>query len=109
MTDRAADRAARKQETEDRLRITHALAVVERDANLRYMLARVLDACGMASVPFHPDPLTTAFNCGKMAAGDEFKSLLDAHDPALYFALMKEYSDAERQRAADIANKYAAD
>jgi hypothetical protein len=109
MTERAYDRTIRKQEAEDRARLEAAVRKIETAPDLRFLFARMFEACGMAASPFHPDPLTTAHACGKMAVGEELRALLETYSPALYFDLMKEHADAERQRNASLADKLAAD
>lgn len=109
MSDRAYDRAIRKAEAEDRARLETAVQAIESRPDLRFLFARVFEACGMAASPFHPDPLTTAHACGKMAVGEELRALLETYSPALYYQIMMEHADAERQRNAALADKLAAD
>ena len=109
MTERAYGRTLRKHEQEDRRRLTAALERIETSPDLRFLLWRIIESCGMASSPFHPDPLTMAHACGKMAVGEELIALLDAHSPSFYPDLLKEQKDAERQRTDELANRLAAD
>lgn len=105
MTERAADRLARKYEVEDIERLRRALERVEADADLRFMLWNLLDGCGMFQNPFTGNALTTSFNSGKMSVGQELMELCETFTPTLFPTLFKEMTNERTERQRNIHDR----
>lgn len=104
MSQRAAERLSRKFEIEDENNWASVAESIS-FSPLRFLLLQLIELSNMAENPFTPDPLTTAFNSGKMSlAQDLFANL----PPDLYPTLLKELrlgnksrNDAIRDRLRD--------
>jgi hypothetical protein len=106
MTERAAARLIEKYEAEDRGHLESAALQLDH-TGLRYMLRQLLEIGGMAQNPFNKDPLTMAFNTGKMAAVQEFFDLLHQFQPDLAARLTMESQNEYHTRNALVAARFS--
>lgn len=104
MTERSFNRALRRYELED----ARAWAGVAMDAghpSVRFLLRQLIEMGNMGGNPFSTDPLTTAFNSGKLSLAQEIFAAIAEEAPHLYPTLLMEIHDDNARRAADLHNR----
>jgi len=112
---RAEQNLLRSFEKSDRVRLDSAARKIEADSDLRFFLATALSASGalensgMGVNPFSVNALTTAHECGKVAAMQQLISLLSETVPTFYADLLKENLNERHTRAAALAGATGSD
>lgn len=104
MTERAFNRALRRIELAERQQWA-SLASDSSHPSIRFLLRQLIELSNMAGNPFDTDPLTTAFNSGKLALAQDLFSALSEEAPHLYPTLLMEILDDNRRNAADLDNR----
>jgi hypothetical protein len=105
MGERAYNRLARKYEVEDSQRLERACERIVDDSDLRFFIRHLLDISGMGQNPFTGNALTTAYNSGRMAIGQELVDLLSEVSPNLQPTLIKETNDEREERQRNLHDR----
>tara|TARA_R110000868_G_scaffold307378_2_gene568858 strand:- start:25067 stop:25387 length:321 start_codon:yes stop_codon:yes gene_type:complete len=85
-------------------RIRAAVEEIEKSANLRFFITALLNACGVNSTPFDPDPITAARLAGRHSVAMDILSTLSEHSPLLHPRLIHESISEALQRPKEELN-----